>query len=469
MAIKSGVVFTDHKWLSIDDDTIGKYNYLDCLATSRVRTALRQEQADNLQLEFYEKSYWPLVPVIMDMAKRGMWVDQSALACYRTEVLNEIRECEEAITNETGLTINYNSNPQRASLLYGALGLKCHRYTDTGAKSTDQEALDLILRKLLVRERPALPTLHALFHRSRYSTILERYLDLPIEADGCVRSTVKMGSVETLRLAYSNPPLQQWPKESRYVFKARRGKLYVALDYSQLEARILAYLSGDQPSTMCFTRGQDIHTQNTMDLFSWDEEAWSSMETRVRESARNTGKSFLYGISYGGKGETLHLKIYCPCEKCSSKVPATYEVSRKDMREAEARWSSKHYAVQLWRDKLIRDVVASGKTYTNPLGYKSHFFSPTYKTITQIYNRPMQSTAACIMNRATIEMGKVNIPLVLQMHDELIAECPASEARFIAYRMKEIMEAPIPEMGGVVFPVEISMGEDWGHLEKVTL
>jgi DNA polymerase-1 len=457
--MKYFTVNTDHKWLNLPDDTLGIYNYWDCLATARVWKAQTQEQIDNGQYDHYRNVFWPLVPAVMAMARRGMLLDWEELSKVRLEVNEEIERCRETILPFTSnKDINLNSYPQKGKLLYDELGFKCGKKTTTGAGSTDQEALTWIVKNLRKKDLPNLPVIHSLFHRSRYQTIASRYLSPHVYPDGRVRPTVKMGKAETLRLAYANPPLQQMPKEIRRIYKPEKGFRYVSLDYAQLEARILAVLSGDEPLLKAFRVGKDVHIENARDLFGG--------EVSVDIGEREYGKSFFYKMTYGGQSSSGDNKQYCPCEKCKDKVPAVLELKLSQKKAMESRWFAKHKAVKIFRDRLLAQVKRDG-FYTTPFGYRRFFFPPANSIVPEIYNFPMQSVAAGLMNRSLVNAHKARLPIVLQYHDELMMECPESKAEKFAIELKEIMESPVPELDNTSFPVDVSIGENWGEMKEI--
>lgn len=457
------IVNTSHKWLNIPHEIGGLYNYLDCLATARVYRAQRDEQIGNEQWDHYRSAYWPVVEPVMAMARRGLRVDYKALRLAEDKAKAELAEARAGILEHTSnKDINLNSPDQRATLLYDELELRCGKKTTTGKRSTDQHALDWILRNLRVKDKPAIPVIHALFHRSRWNTILTRYLGFHIASDGRVRPTIKMGRVETLRLAYANPPLQQFPKEIRDIFIPSTGQVFISLDYAQLEARIMAILSKDQSSLESFKSGLDIHKQNSEDLFG--RELLQHQSSKGLDLARDYAKVFIYGIGYGGKSETLKAKLFCPCANCNS--PDTLSISKQDRVDAENRWYNLHPAVKEWRQELVREVKEK-QSLTTPFGYRRFFHAPSYSILPEIYNFPMQATAAGLMNRSMVRAK--HLPMVLQMHDELMVEQSKGEAIARAGELRDIMQTPVPELSNHSFPVDVAIGPSWGQLEEYQL
>ncbi|MCH7685273.1 MAG: MiaB/RimO family radical SAM methylthiotransferase [Planctomycetes bacterium] len=188
-----------------------------------------------------------------------------------------------------------------------------------------------------------------LFHRSRLKTIYQRYLKLEPDPDGRVRAQVKMYGTKTMRFSYSEPALQQFPPEARHVFKAEAGHTFLQADYSQLEARILAYLSGDTPSIQVFESHGDVHNRNAADLFELAPE-------EITKPHRNFAKAFLYGLSYGGDVDTMKTKLFCPCPKCEAVVPPTLKLKRADLKMAEEKWHRIHRRVAKYQDETANFV-----------------------------------------------------------------------------------------------------------------
>jgi len=467
-------VTTAHKWLNLDDDQVGIYNAWDTYATARIVQPLTQELKDNGQWDYFQDWFTSMAPVVHAMWQRGAGcLDKEAKTKYRRALRKELKETEDAIRGHWpeghGYTDKFfNSPKQRASFLYDDLNLrappKTHKRSE---RSTDQSSLIFNLEHLRRMDERHVPVLHNLFHRSRLNTIDTRYLTVE-EENGRVRPTIKLPGAETGRLAYAGPPLQQWPEECRHLLVAASGCVFVAADYKQLEARIMAHLSQDLASIEVFEAGDDIHRQNCQDLFGYTNLEWEDLDHIVRAATRDFAKRFIYGTSYGGTAETMSQKLFCPCSRCVDKVPAQWSLSRKKLREVEDRWSAKHAIVLTWRDDLVRSVVQGDHTWTSPFGYRRFFFTPYPAVKTEIYNCPMQHCAAKIVERAMIDLHRLDAPLVLQMHDALKLEVPISEADRWAGVLQHVMEQSIPELGGVSFPVDVKVGVSWGKLSTWT-
>jgi DNA polymerase I len=470
MGKQNATVNTDHKWLNLPDETMQVYNCFDTLATVRAAKGLRQTLTETGQLHYFESRVWPLVEPILAMQRRGIPVCRDTLNAYRESVRLELAETVTSVERliPNGARFNLNSPPQRASLLYDTCGLKVPPPTrDRPARSTNQAAMTWIIQHLRKRDEPFRGVLEGLFHRSRLNTILSRYLDFAIRDDR-VFPRIKLTGAETGRLAYADPAIQQYPEEVRVIFKTKPGNVLLGADYSQIEARILAILSQDRASIEVFEAGGDVHAANARDLFGLTPVQWSDLSPKLVKEYRNFAKAFLYGISYGGNPETLKTKLFCPCPRCVAKVPPTATLGKDEVVRASQRWFHIHAPVPRWRDALVESVRYS-KTYTNPMGRKRYFCAPYPEYLRELYNCPMQSTAAEIINDATIRLHKLNAPLILQHHDALVLEVPEAEVQFWGRVLKAEMERSVPELGDAVFPVDLTWGSSWGSLKSLDL
>jgi DNA polymerase-1 len=306
-----------------------------------------------------------------------------------------------------------------------------------------------------------------MFHRSKVNTIVTRYLKM-YPRGGRIFPNVKFCGTETERLAYSGPAVQQYPVQGRWLkirsmFRASPGHLFVSADYKQLEARLLAVLANDKVSLEAFTRGDDIHIVNALDLFMYEAAQFFGMNEQQREGARNYAKSFLYKISYGGAAELLKAKAFCPCPLCAADIPPIANLSRDAARNAGDRWFARHRPVLAFRTALERDITAR-HYWESPLGGRRWLFAPWKEAAREAYNLPMQWIASQIVRRAMRRLHDAAAPMILQMHDQIVLEVPAGEAESWRERLVEAMEQPVAELGGTVFPTDSSIGERWSDL-----
>ena len=516
--MKSEFVEQTHKWLRLPDDVIAQYNALDTYTTARLVPVLEGLLASNKQLDFYQRWFREMAPVVDRMQARGVGVlDVEAQRTYKVALRKELDEVEEPVLaavpffRELETEVHtwyadtlrehptwvkkakkgYDSRLKKvrkrrsgffnraggggstdlSKLLFDHLGLKAAPKTlDRPARSTSGEALVYVLQHLRVKDEPHRWVLENLLHRARLSTILTRYMVVDCDRDGRVRPLIKLGGTETLRLAYAGDKgeaIQQWPQEARHVIKAWDGCLYLARDYSAIEARLIAILSQDTAMLEVFAAGGDVHKQNAIDLGLASAGTWDAMDPGVRSATRNFAKTFLYGLSYGGSPETMKTKLYCTCPRCRDKVPQTLALGRDDIRRAADQWSKKHEPILQWRAALVETVKGprGDHTWTSPFGYRRFFLEPRSQAERSIYNFPLQHCASQIINHAMVSLDAAGLPLVLQMHDELMAEVPVERVAYWEGAMRETMEAKVPELGGWSFPTEGARGRHWGEVK----
>ena len=458
---------TAHKFLRLPNTTLGTYNAWDSWTTARLGQVAVKYLQRNGQWDFWSSHIAPLQAAVYDMQRRGLLVDKEALASLAKRVQRELKETDEvvlaadptgALREPTPNAPNGIGSPKRlGKFLYETLGLRATKKTDSGLDSTDQEALYAILRHLPKSKLDTKPILEALFHRTRWSTIRKRYLKVPIQSDGRVRATIKMWGTKTLRFSVKDPALQQAPPETRVIYRAAPGHTLLEVDYSQLEARLLAYLAHDTTSIKAFEAGEDIHWVNACNLFGWP------LDRPVDDAARNYAKSFLYGLSYGGEAETMKTKLFCPCSKCADSVPPTLQLKRTQVREAEDRWFQAHPAIPKFHHQLA-ETIQRHHTYDHPMGYRRMISAPWSPDLDrETKNLPMQTGGAILMARAQNTLYHIHkAPIALQIHDSFLLEVPTHQLTHWARIAKETMEAPVPELGGVSFPVDMKAGGNWG-------
>jgi DNA polymerase-1 len=465
---------TDHKFLQLANGTLGTYNLWDSYATASLIGPLVAEMRDHQQLDFYTSDIEPLQYAAIDMTVRGIQVNTNAKTTYRRRVRHELNEVDnyiKSVADSEGFKYTNkfpNSKQQVAKLLYDHLKIRCRKRTQKEGRSVDQDALTRVLRNLLKREEKYRKLLHALFHRSRLQTIDSRYLGFSVDEDGRVRPNVKMMATKTLRYAYEDPPLQQYPEEARHIFVAPNGKVLVSADYKQLEARVLAVLADDPVSRAVFEAGGDVHAQNARDLFGWSLDAWNHMDPVRRELARYFAKTFLYRITYGGSIISGDKKLMCPCTEwgCDKKNPPILELKKTEAAAVERRWFQSHPAVIAFQ-KTVAAEVRRTYFYTPPLGGRRWIAQPWGADLErEVKNIPIQTTAAQIVNRAQVRIYQAGLPIVLQWHDSLVAEVPEDQAQPTVELMRLTMETPVKELGGYSFPVDIMVGRNMGKWSK---
>ncbi|KKL70884.1 hypothetical protein LCGC14_2100470 [marine sediment metagenome] len=172
---------------------------------------------------------------------------------------------------------------------------------------------------------------------------------------------------------------------------------------------------------------------------------------------------------YGGSSDTFKARTYCPCTQwgCAKTLPPTVKLSRDEMKVAELRWKSAHPASTQFQKDLLRQVSSSNPyRYRSPFGHVKYFYGRWRDVSKQILNYPMQHCAINIINRAQRQLELRGHQIILQWHDSLTTQTPQRFADECATEMKLVMEQPVPELGGVVFPVDIKIGPNLGNQTK---
>lgn len=499
-----------HKWLNVPDQEHRSYGLWDVYATAHLEPEV-QTLLDRSGNRSYWDAWWrDFVPVTLRMMQRGFGhVDRKALRQVRRRITHELAEVESNMLQHTDLfdrlhheadawaAMHWLAKPYRAykqrhkgwvsrhtkaddrrerffnysndlkALVFDEMGLRdAPARKGRERRSLNQDALVWMLDHLGKRNEQYRLFLHELFHRSRLNK-LRGYLDFWAGPNDRVYPTIDCGSARTMRLAVSDPPLQQWPSEVRQVIRAAPDKVFVAADFSQLEPRILAAESGDELLLQCIRTGGDIHDLNTCSLFGWTEEQWRDRKgTPGGKAERNFTKSFTLGKSYGGRAETMNSPTFCPCHRCADKVPHVANLSTKERVVAEARWAQRHQGVVRYQERLVDEVRRRGRRYRSRFGYWRHFGDPSRQVDNQIKNFPMQHGAAEIVRRAMETIDRdTPWPLVFQIHDELVLEVDERDADQAKADLVGIMETPVPEYDNMVFPAEGKVAEHWGGLK----
>ena len=275
------------------------------------------------------------------------------------------------------------------------------------------------------------------------------------------------------RYAYADPPVHSWPDEIRHLVRARPGHVIVGLDYSAVESRVFSNLTKDTTDLRTFEQNRlypndkrfDIHITTCCDFFDWDFPRFNQQNSTAQKASRNFAKVVRYGVfQYGGDPSTVRSKVFCPCIKCAEKAPPTLEVTPERRVEVTRRWFARHPQVVFWRAR-ISEHLQRNKWLENPFGRRRYFAAPFSKELEREgWNWMIQSSALDIIQRALVQLDADGAPLILQHHDALYFEVPEVEAPALTAHAREVMERPVAEFGGFVFPVDSSQGPSWGEL-----
>ena len=398
-------------------------------------------------LQLYRDIEMPLVYSLDHMEKAGIRVDRKALDEYAALLKSQIDELTESIHRLAGEPFNINSPLQLGMILFEKLGIRGGKKTKTGY-STAADVLEKIADQheivpRILRYR-ALTKLY-----STYAYGLTEY----ISPDGRIHGTFNQTITATGRISSTEPNLQNIPvrtaegKEIRRVFVPQEGFTFVDADYSQVELRILAALSGDEKLIAAYKNAVDVHTLTASEVFHVPID---EVTPEMRRNAKAVNFGIVYGISAFGLGEGL-------------------SISRKEANEYIDKYFESYPKVKEYLDASVAHAKENGyvKTYFGrirqiPELKSSNFMQRSFGERIAM-NSPIQGTAADIMkiamNRADRALEGMRSRIVLQVHDELLIETAPEELEEVKRIIKECMEhaADLP----VSLSVEVESGDSW--------
>ncbi len=430
---------------------------LEALASIAVRDSLeRRLVADGLD-RLYREIELPLIAVLARMEATGVALDRAALAVLATEFGLEISRLESEIYLDVGHEFNLGSPKQLEQILFFELNLPRGKRTKTGY-STDASVLEDL--------RAAHPMIDKLLEWRVYTKLRSTYVDaLPslIAADGRLHTTFHQAVAATGRLSSSDPNLQNIPirtplgRRIRRAFVAGAPDLtLVAADYSQIELRILAHVSGDEHLRDAFARKADIHRETAARVLHKD-------PADVTLGERSMAKMVNFGIAYGMSDFGLSSRANIPRAEAQEFINtyfATYSgISYYMLAIKEQARSRGFVTTLLGRKRQIPELAAR---------------NPTLRAAGErmAINMPIQGTAADIVKIAMIRLderlraGGFRARPLLQVHDELLLEVPRDEVGRLVPVLRETMETALPL--DVPLTVDIKVGDDWESMTPLT-
>jgi DNA polymerase-1 len=420
----------------------------------RLAPILRAEVEKLDLLDVYEKIDLPLAPVLARMEAAGVRVDKKELDVISKKAEEEITRLERSIYDLAGFEFTINSPQQLAEVLFDKLNLQPPRKSRVKTRSTAAEVLNELA---LVHELPKkiLEYRELAKLKSTYSDSLPRLIH-PVS--GRLHTRFCQTGTATGRLSSSNPNLQNIPirtelgREIRAAFVAAPGCKLLSADYSQIELRILAHLSGDPVLIEAFSRGEDIHSRTAQEVFGVAPFAQTHDHRRV---AKVINFGVIYGLSAFGLAQNLSI----------------------DTREAAkfiAAYFERYSGVKKFLDRQIAETRKSGFTKTlfgriRPIS-EINSPQPNMRNFAErtAMNTPMQGAAADLIKLAMIEMDQrlqkdFKSKMILQVHDELLFEGPEDEIPRLTKVVKEVMENVYKL--GVPLLVDTKVGCNWRDMK----
>ena len=402
--------------------------------------------------ELYARIEIPLSKVLARMERNGVMIDTDMLARQSAELAQQMQAVEQQAYQVAGQEFNIGSPKQIRAILYDEMELPITAKTPTGEPST----AEAVLQELATagHELPALILRHREFSKLK-STYTDRLPEQVNPVSGRVHTSYHQAVAATGRLSSSDPNLQNIPirteegRKIRQAFIAAPGHLLLAADYSQIELRIMAHLSGDATLLAAFAAGSDIHRATAAEVFGVD-------MADVNPAQRRAAKAINFGLIYGMSAFGLARQLGIARGAARSYVDTYFEryPGVKDYMDATRIRAREHGFVEtLFKRRLylpeINSRSAARRQYTERTAI----------------NAPMQGTAADIIKRAMIEIDKKllrsekNIRMIMQVHDELVFEVEESEAAGYAQEIRRLMSAAADL--SVPLVVDIDTGANW--------
>lgn len=398
----------------------------------------------------YNEIELPLVSVLFNMENSGFSVDINVLKELQAKFTDELNAITEEIYAVAGnRDFNINSTKQLGELLYDKLGLMHGKKSKSGGFSTNIDALNAI--------KDAHPIVPLILKYREVSKLLSTYINgvLPLLKGNKLHSILNQTVTATGRLSSTEPNLQNIPirkaigREIRKMFVASEGNVLISADYSQIELRLLAHLSGDGELIEAFVRGDDVHASTASKVFGVDIDMVTP-DMRRRAKAVNFG--IIYGISDYGLSEDIGCSV-AEARRFIEKYFVTYPFVKKYL----------DGAVEFARQNGYQQTICKRIRFLPDIKSANYNLRSFNERVAM--NMPMQGSASDIIKIAMINVANVLLSrglkarLIMQVHDELIIDCPIEEKDVVKQLLKESMEnAAVLE---VPLTVELGEGTTW--------
>lgn len=447
--------------ISMKDVPVEKVSWYaaeDADITFRLKALLSQDlKTEHLQ-KVFEEYEMPLIPVLAQMERWGIKVDAKLLSKLSKQAATELKELETEIYQQAGEEFNINSPKQLQEVLYEKLELTAGKKNKTGRSTAAGELEKLRLEHPIVEAILKYRELNKL-----QTTYLEALPEMINQRTGRIHTNYNQTIAATGRLSSIDPNLQNIPikgeglgSQIRQAFVAEDGFNLVALDYSQIELRIVAHLAKDKNMSDTFLKGEDIHTKTASAVFEVP-------EAEVTADMRRDAKVINFGILYGLSSFGLSARVS--------------EVSQGSAKDFIDKYFAAYPEVHAFLEKTKMQVREQGFV-TNEIGRVRKF--PEAKSsqyfIRQAAERaavnfPIQSMSADIIKKAMIEIHELiaghddEIRMLLQVHDELVFEIKQGKEKAWVEKLKPIMEHAI--VLSVPIIVEAKSGPNWGEMKSI--
>jgi len=435
------------------------------VADAEVTLRLMPIQMEGLQRVNGEKLLYdidlPLTPVLADMEMKGISLDLPFFQETSKRLEKRMSEIEKQVFESVGKPFNLNSTQQLSDILFNRLGLEPPdrgNKTASGHFSTSAGVLDLLRGKH--------PVVDMVLEHRELSKLKSTYVDALQAAlnseTGCVHTSYSQIGAVTGRLSSSDPNLQNIPirteegRRLRHGFVASKGNVLLSVDYSQIELRLVAHMAQDENMLSAFRADEDIHATTAAAIYGV---SLDKVTKAMRRHAKAINFGLIYGMSVFGLTRTTELTL----AEAETFVKAYFQ---------------KFPGIKKYLDGIRKQAAQQGYVETL-LGRRRYFPALQSKANVQVKNReereainaPVQGTAADIMKMAmlnipsALEKAGVKAKMLLQVHDELVFECPKSELKETARVVQEAMENAFPL--SIPLSTEARYGVNWGETKSI--
>lgn len=431
---------------------------------SQARTSLERTIKDQNLTFVFEEIEKPLMPIVKKMTELGIKIDKERLEELSKTYHKELNSLEKKIWKSSGVEFNINSPKQLGEILFVKMGLKVknQKKNASGGFSTKESELEKL--------KEVHPIAGLILDYRELSKLLGTYIDIIptlLDENKRLHSEFLQAGSATGRMASQNPGIQNIPnktelgREIRKSFIAEDGFKLVSFDYSQIELRIAAFLSGDKKLIEIFKKGEDVHTAVASEVFGVKPE-------EVTKEMRTKAKVINFGVMYGMGVTALQKNI---------------GTGREEAQEFLNGYFNKFFGLAEYLEKVKKDTAQIG--YTETFFGRRRYFPDIHSKLPfmrasaerMAINAPIQGTEADIIKIAMIRIDKFlenkslksEARLLLQVHDELVFEVKENIVKSIAPEIQGIMENVIDpkKTKGVVCRADASFGDNWAELQKI--
>lgn len=430
-------------------ENVARYSCFNAYIFFRAKEKIVERLEETEMYSVYSGIEIPLCYALYEMEKVGIEVEGNALKSYGEKLQNSIGVLEKEIFDEAGHEFNINSPKQLGEVLFGEMELPGGKKTKSGY-STAAAVLEKLepdypfVRKIL--EYRQLTKL-----KSTYADGLQNYID----DDSRIRGTFNQTITATGRISSTDPNLQNIPvrmelgREIRKVFVPKDGCVFVDADYSQIELRILAHMSGDEKLIEAYNKSADIHTATAALVFGVEID---EVTPQMRRNAKAVNFGIVYGISSFGLSQDLSITMK-EAKAYIEEYFKNYPGIKKYLDDSVQFAKDNGYAVTMFKRRRPIPELSSGNFIQKSFGERAAM------------NSPIQGTAADIMKIAMINVAneikekELKSKIVLQIHDELLVEAYEDEVEII----KELLKRNMEEAADLKVPLEVDVqtGKNW--------